>query len=1435
MATLDRGIRINSDNTQVLLNNQLFETSQGSLLFTTRIAPPSPLPAVGSTQEVVLLDGGTGGYIKVRVIYGPNGFHFKVDANPTSGSGPSSVTPPTPVLPYNQEVTLGAVYNATTGLLASRTSADAQVFGSPSNPPWVTTGGDEDAGVDPTSIGLSKFNGFIGKLATYSKAFSTSGVPSELDSFVANPNLWPSTDRLHLLDGTQVLGASWVNVARPETQSLTFGNAAATGLINVGGIEILVQQGDSGPVVAEKVQAKLVADNLYKVQAEKQNLTFEPLTGTGTTTGSILVDGVTVTLTNVNSEAAIAADVQTALKAAYAATASAADQKLRIVQKNADNSVTITFAASEGNANLVPVSSGTSGVAVSVDTVLPYSASALGRTVTRDGNKLLITFNRYDENIENFATNAPYAKFLVNPGSTGVTVSSQESIAHIPSEFIFAALPQGKVQKISIVADAGGTSTGDASKVSITNAFTNDGTATAVHVTVNADASSSKTKLAELVAQKLTEAAAATQTVGNQVYPSKIKEAKVDPTNAEAVLVTFHPDAGQQAHVVFFAGAASPAKANIATVSNFAQGARGEIQSVSFANGTGNFVIDGQAVSFTGSGATTASQAATQAKAALEKKSVVEEVKTLTFSEPTPALAGSPKVIVFGHEIPVVANASATVIATAVKQYFSNGSATGITDTPVDKKILAASPFSAVSVSGSTVTFNYKTTVAHPDNKSLWTNNGGVTATVAQTTAFNGNTYSTGAVQTLNLKTLDPGISTLRFDATNGTTVLSSGNILLGGSGPFTANEVALQVAGALQAQIGQSGATSLGNLLSAVVPDGDSIHFYFKNSVGQPSSDQTIKAFGVGDSTTFTGIQGFDATSGLATLLPTGTVGYPATTTQFYNAEGRHKLSVNGDVLRIEFSSSEDDVKPVLVDTTGSSVKAAVSTLQLHHVNILSTAGYDGGGGGSAANVLYAQLKDAASTRSTANALLDERKVIVDVFVDRSKAVTAANDFGTGFESVSFMLSYDPALMKDADPVVTIPASASGSAVFNVNRQAGEITIRVVDNASVSDLSKAVASVEFVQRKTGADFAPRMNVEFKNVDIDGINFTGGSFNSSFSSSVNLDRWEVSSQLVNALQPTTGIGGQLVAFYGSPTLVPGQPLSLKLASNGLTNVGGGAPTLASSAKTVTLDLVNNVAGTTQAAMVLTLPSNLTAASFTPATGVTATSSLNGRLLEVNVTNAGSLPASGKIGTVTVSVTQAEGLTHEFGFLPGSVVVNNQANAAGGQALYAGYTRTDANGNWTAKDMPKGDFNKVAFPTAATNAAKVVTAADALEILKLSAGFVPTWIGSNGELLSAAYVAADVDRSGNVTAQDALLALRHAAATLGNDPMTWRFIDASTRGLGVNNASPSLLNQGLQISGNEGTVNINQGSNPDFQVKALLVGNLTQPAAGEYVV
>jgi len=141
---------------------------------------------------------------------------------------------------------------------------------------------------------------------------------------------------------------------------------------------------------------------------------------------------------------------------------------------------------------------------------------------------------------------------------------------------------------------------------------------------------------------------------------------------------------------------------------------------------------------------------------------------------------------------------------------------------------------------------------------------------------------------------------------------------------------------------------------------------------------------------------------------------------------------------------------------------------------------------------------------------------------------------------------------------------------------------------------------------------------------------------------------------------------------------------------------------------------------------------------------------------------------------------------------------------------------------------------VAFPTAAVPALdKIITAADALDILRLSAGFEPNWISDATR--PAFYVAADIDGSGNITAADALAALRIAAGVSTNATPGWKFIDAATQGLGVSNARPASLNQNMPVSGTAAPQKIDSSTNSDFQVKAVFVGNVTQPVPNEYPV
>jgi hypothetical protein len=169
----------------------------------------------------------------------------------------------------------------------------------------------------------------------------------------------------------------------------------------------------------------------------------------------------------------------------------------------------------------------------------------------------------------------------------------------------------------------------------------------------------------------------------------------------------------------------------------------------------------------------------------------------------------------------------------------------------------------------------------------------------------------------------------------------------------------------------------------------------------------------------------------------------------------------------------------------------------------------------------------------------------------------------------------------------------------------------------------------------------------------------------------------------------------------------------------------------------------------------------------------------------------------------------------------------------GKSLYAGYTATSSDnlskGDWMARDMPRGEFNKVFFDTAPTNAAKVVTAADALQILKLSAYFDLDW--KSGAAPVGAFAAADLDGSGKVTSADALIALRYATGIVPTpDPVKWKFYDSATTGLVVENTTLQALKTGMPVTGSNDILEITAANGQkDFFTQAILVGNLTNPA------
>ena len=349
----------------------------------------------------------------------------------------------------------------------------------------------------------------------------------------------------------------------------------------------------------------------------------------------------------------------------------------------------------------------------------------------------------------------------------------------------------------------------------------------------------------------------------------------------------------------------------------------------------------------------------------------------------------------------------------------------------------------------------------------------------------------------------------------------------------------------------------------------------------------------------------------------------------------------------------------------------------------------------------------------------------------------------------------------------------------------------------------------------------------------------------SFVDALQTDRWEVNSTLVNALDGTTGIGGQLVGYYANPS-VAGAQLKLQFAK--LADLGGADPSFDTASKTVSFDVMTLANSANAAKFTIELPSNTTGASFVRSeaavnANLTVSPELDGRSLEVTITGTGAGVARGaSLGRVDVDLSSALNKTHELSITPGSATVNG-AGVCTTQSLYVGYTETmvstnaSLKGDWVASDIPKGEFNNFLVGTADTQAPTVITTADALQILKLSTGLRLDWKPTDLPPVGA-FVAADLDGSGKINAADALMALRYATGTFeGQDPVRWAFIDGNTEQaippLGITNALPKPLKTGMQITGDTTIAGDNSTPTGPFQVEAVLVGNLTNPLSDPF--
>jgi hypothetical protein len=1311
MANLNRGVRLPSD-AEIYLNNNLFETHQGTLLFTFRPDDPE----VTARTVTNLFAGATSAErIKLQLVDDPSlGDGYKIIASSNGTSGAISVEGPNTLLSYEEEVTIAVRYddgntsgNGFIQLIVNRvdpvtgvnTTSQMSQTGSTDFVANLTEGATAQytALANPAILGLSAYQGFISKLATYDSMLDEVTV----NQYVTHSVSWPTDGLVHFLDLTALSQDAKVVGNQPEVQVLKFGPPAKSGTIYVDGvaIEIRKEVDTTGPAVAQKVFDALNASPEFTRQLFKQKIIFEPTAASVAGATFKIGDATAVAVPATFTTTLAAETLQDVLAASgYATDAQGTPRSFHL--NSTENSITVTFtdydSATTGIGVTKPgitLSTGdpsTTKVLANINTLQSYSATGSGRTLELSGDTVSIKFSPLDgasntAEVTNFAVTNATAALNVgpvwDPESTGIVISRAgetssstnvvPSVYPTPSTFQFLQAPVGEVQKLIVTKPSSAANSFDL-------VIPKSGGLTETVPVTPPSATATPSDIATAIKTALD--------ANGNVTASMSGGASGITVNGDTVTLNFLPSLNNVLTTTFADTNTSGSNVSVVTSREYASNTRGESQTINFFGSVGtagNIVVDGVTVAVSASD--TAAAVATKVETALQKQSAyaVPEIQTLLVTKAT---------------------ASATL-----------------------------------TVAGVSITL---------------------------------------------------------------------------GATDDTPEEAATKIAADIATGIATAQTTW--PALSSITSDGSLIQFTFARD-GYMADAVPITYSGITASAIkFSSSQGREE--------------------QQYASDGVRQTSISGSSLTITAAASENDIPPISVNTssTASGITAAVNRDFRHHSVDLTSTSYTGGGGGvvvvggaEESDVFYLELTSASTPSGGATS----KTVTYDIYVDPDYAA----DIGDTYEAASFTLNY-------------ATTDFSGLPVVNFAQGLGRSN-SVVDNGNIfvswlnsggTDLSRPIASVTMTQVSSGG-FKASPVLSFSNVNLDGVDFSDGTtYASSFSDSLRTDRVDIKSTLVSAFDGTSGIGGQLVSYYASPTVANAK---LRLSYNDSTDLDG-EPLSTSSGKVVTMDVVTDQATTRNASFVLELPSNALDAEFVvsaaaTAAGMTATSTFDGgHTLTVDLAGTGAGTAAGaSLGTVSVTLSNGLSRTHEIAFQDGTTKINGSAVSAKG--FYYGFTVTSTasatKGAWSALDIPQGDFSYFITGTADPLVTTRISQLDALQILKVAALEDPDWKASYSASTrsDAIFASADINGDGRVNSSDALMALRIAAQDPDTDTgvVEWRFFDSATSGLNYLDSSLEATKKGMTVASND--ITISSSVQAEFKQVAILVGNLTDPASDTF--
>lgn len=487
----------------------------------------------------------------------------------------------------------------------------------------------------------------------------------------------------------------------------------------------------------------------------------------------------------------------------------------------------------------------------------------------------------------------------------------------------------------------------------------------------------------------------------------------------------------------------------------------------------------------------------------------------------------------------------------------------------------------------------------------------------------------------------------------------------------------------------------------------------------------------------------------------------------------------------------------------------------------------------------IYAELKNIVADSDLTSAGL-QSKATFQLFIDPAYD----NNGAGGFNTFGFTLNVSP---NDATIASIIRPPANESVLNNVDLANGTVSLQWLRNAPVTDYRQWIAEIELdlTNNASGVpDKEPKLNLSNISIDNNFYLKDGTSSALAIDEVTNSDRYvlsanvkqlpyngtDASASITYAGNSAIGLKDTLAAYevfdsvgsYGASLLYKEDSLNV----------------ISYDANVATLDATFYLyveSGTTEFDLTLELPSVASNAEFAAPTSIAGvaiagsadhTGTQVGRLYQITGTAS---QTTEPVGEFSIRLDMEYGLGKDLDFA--SVSLNNQASE--GRLSHVGIAKADANGAFTASNLPAGEIGVELLDTTTERLESKITLEDARAVLNLAAKRNSELDNANIKVDPSDLIAADFNKDGRVTADDALSILEYVAAVVKPTSLEYIFFDMDENDItaypgGITDVQiPSISNKfsNKDYTSDPAVAVANIGLGPTINYVGVLIGDL----------